>query len=934
VAAVILAVVGAGIALLPELSRRLAVSRLQSLFRMAVEIEDVDLNLFTGKAAIEHLVIGADESRPVLSLPFLSIDFSRLGLLTGQIDLQVVYLKSPKLVLERLGPTTYNLVEALERGKKTPQADDHTARGLSFAIQRLEIDGGEVAFIDRTQEPDYQATFTSLDLTAGPIQSLPESEVTPTNFAAAVQIAGGKVKIAGSSTLFGKTLETQVTVEASNVELASFNAYLPYGARLNLQQSSLNGEAKYVLAYRQQKPAEHSIAATLKVGSIALLPAPGARPIMQFASLTVRNFQLDFLQNEGQVGALVIHRPYLLLRRDSAGLNLQQFTPANATGRAGGDPDPETSEAMPFAIKQLTAEGGTIEFIDETVSPVAETAIQSLALAASDVVVVPEFATAQITAHGRLGKGSLELTGDVDNEPLRGQFTVTGKQIPFEPLRGYIDQIFNSANSSGDHIGGQLKVMFAPDDKGDIATSMAGKLEGHNLSLQFPDAQDPFLTTSRLGVELREIRIDENVRFDVGQIAFTGANLQVLRGKDGGLNLTRLWASQEQETSSPSEQQRNGGETAVAIQSITVNESAIAILDHSVSPNYTTKVAKLRGKVSQWVPNAKRADLEFEGILGDTAKLQLSGWFTPFSEKPYVKLQAAVRGYALPPLNPYATEYISHRIRQGQVTTNIDYTLKGDGLQATAEIVLRDLRVGEKTGDQFAQQIGIPLELAVALLQDVGGVIRLQVAMDSETGPKVNIRSLIWRAVRNAIVKAITTPFRLVGNILTLGGRIGELRIEPLFFEPGTSELQEQSQKQLEQLARLLERKPRLELKLNGNVTRSELDVLRQERFWEKIQRAKAKNYEEALVQVYRELGGVTQPALPLAPRAEESLEQFVLERIDITDEELKTLASERAEIVQRQLETRGIDPQRLSASAAQSPLAANRPTVDIEILS
>jgi hypothetical protein len=80
-------------------------------------------------------------------------------------------------------------------------------------------------------------------------------------------------------------------------------------------------------------------------------------------------------------------------------------------------------------------------------------------------------------------------------------------------------------------------------------------------------------------------------------------------------------------------------------------------------------------------------------------------------------------------------------------------------------------------------------------------------------------------------------------------------------------------------------------------------------------------------------LGGVTQPALPLAPRAEESLEQFVLERIDITDEELKTLASERAEIVQRQLETRGIDPQRLSASAAQSP-AANRPTVDIEILS
>ncbi|HEX2225882.1 MAG TPA: DUF748 domain-containing protein, partial [Candidatus Binatia bacterium] len=776
--------------------------------------------------------------------------------------------------------------------------------------------------------------FSSLDLTAGPIASLPGVEVTPTNFTAAVQIAAGTVKVAGSSTFFGNRLQTQMTAEVANVQLANFGAYLPYKTRLNLEQSSLSGEAKYVLADEEGKPSAHYIDATVRVGSIALLPAAGDQPIAQLAGLTARDVHLDLSKNQGQIGALVVRKPHLLLMRDSSGFNLQQFTPSGEIAPATGAETEEASRAMRLLVKQLTVESGRVEFIDQTVTPVVETSLQNLALTANDVLLLPQLGTGEIKAEGQLGNGFVNLSGNIDNEPLHGQFALTGKRLPYEPLRGYIDQIFNSANSSGDYVNGELKIAFKPEKQGDIVTSAVGKLEGHNMALRFTEENEPFLTTARLGVNLRNIQIDENVHFDIGRIAFAGANLRVVRGREGQLNLMRLRSRDAQERSRSTHGQENGGETTVGIHSIVVDESAISILDRSVSPNYNTSVTRLDGKIIDLLPSAKRAELKFAGRLGDSASLTATGWFTPFAEKPYMHVEAAVRSYALPPLNPYATEYISHRIRQGQITTEIDYTLKGDELQATAEIVLRDLRVGERTGDEFAQRIGIPLELAVALLQDISGVIRLQIAMTSESGPQLDIGNLIWTAVRNAIVRAITAPFRLVGNILTLGGRIGEIRIEPVAFESGTRELRAGSQKQLERLAGLLKEKPKLELRLSGNVTQSEIDALKKTKFWERIQSAEGGGYEEALIQVYRDLGGITRPRTPLTRIAEESLEKFVMERLDVSGEELQKLASDRAEIVERELHERGIDPQRLSATAGASPVAGETPTVHVEIVS
>jgi hypothetical protein len=174
----------------------------------------------------------------------------------------------------------------------------------------------------------------------------------------------------------------------------------------------------------------------------------------------------------------------------------------------------------------------------------------------------------------------------------------------------------------------------------------------------------------------------------------------------------------------------------------------------------------------------------------------------------------------------------------------------------------------------------------------------------------------------------------LIGNILTFGGRIGGVQIEPIRFQPGTREVQAKSAEQLGKLTELLRQKPKLDLRLVGAASRSEIDAIKQKQFWEMLDSTEAKDYQNALVELYRKMGGVTKPVAPLDSIAEESLERFVLERIEISEADLLELAQDRAESVKQQLVSRGLDPERLSATARENIANDTDPAVEIELVS
>src|SRR3954464_13105957 len=112
------------------------------------------------------------------------------------------------------------------------------------------------------------------------------------------------------------------------------------------------------------------------------------------------------------------------------------------------------------------------------------------------------------------------------------------------------------------------------------------------------------------------------------------------------------------------------------------------------------------------------------------------------------------------------------------------YVVEPSGeLTASKPIVLHQLAFGDKVEDSTAS---LPVKLAAALLADRHGVIDLDLPVSgSINDPQFSLGGVIWHAMTNLLVKAVTAPFALLASGFGDGG--AELsRVE---FAPGTATL-------------------------------------------------------------------------------------------------------------------------------------------------
>ena len=136
------------------------------------------------------------------------------------------------------------------------------------------------------------------------------------------------------------------------------------------------------------------------------------------------------------------------------------------------------------------------------------------------------------------------------------------------------------------------------------------------------------------------------------------------------------------------------------------------------------------------------------------------------------------------------------------------------------------LTLGEKV--ESPEAVDLPLDLAVALLEDSNGVIDLGLPVSGDLdSPEFSYGALIWKAFTNLLTKIVTSPFRALGALLPGGGEDG---FDAVAFEPGRPELPPPEKEKLAQLAGALQKRPQLTLSVQGRynpeVDRAELQAI------------------------------------------------------------------------------------------------------------
>jgi len=203
------------------------------------------------------------------------------------------------------------------------------------------------------------------------------------------------------------------------------------------------------------------------------------------------------------------------------------------------------------------------------------------------------------------------------------------------------------------------------------------------------------------------------------------------------------------------------------------------------------------------------------------AGFQLSGTTAPFQQAPSSRFLIQVVDFELHQLGPY----LGDGIQRGRLSLTAEGDADTAKIKVLNKITIDGLLVDE---DDIQQTTGeMPIALALSLLKDGDGQIKIEVPIDTTFGNfSVGTGDIVRRAVMTATRKAALTyakfalqPFGALMLIKEQMDSAGRPSFQPIIFMPGSSNISEEADAYVEKLSELLNGRPGIMLTICGVAT-------------------------------------------------------------------------------------------------------------------
>ncbi len=658
-------------------------------------------------------------------------------------------------------------------------------------------------------------------------------------------------------------------------------------------------------------------------------------------------------------------------------------TPAAAKGEAAKSPAP-----WKLNVGDFTLEDGHMVFADRLPARPVRVELRELQVQAKNIQPdgkkpMPLQLAGKLKS-GQASAGSLRYTGSVMWDPVVASGDVELVDLP--------------AHAFASYAGGALNLDLLRADasfKGQVR--YAALAAGSEVSVKGDAALDDFKANSTgkgaesLGEELLSWKalnvpgIDFNMapgtatKVQVREAALSDFYARLIVSPQGRLNLQDLGqtappaadgtkpataAASAAAPASSAVAAASGTGTASASPAVIIQMGPISMVngrvlfsDRFIQPNYTANLTDLTGKLSRFSNQptdgvVQLADLELRGRAEGTASLEILGKLNPLAQPLALDVKGLVRDLELSPLSPYAIKYAGYGIERGKLSVDVHYTVQPDGqLTATNKLVLNQLTFGDKVEGAPAS---LPVKLAVALLADRNGVIDLDLPISgSLNDPQFRIGPVIWKVITNLVTKAITAPFSLLAN--AFGGGAGGSELSSVVFAPGSAGLSDAARTGLDKVAQALQDRPALRLTVVGSANlEAEREATKREKLKalllaEKRRTTSAQGKDAAAVtnysteempvllrSVYRR-SDITKPKNLVGLTkdiAVADMEALLLANLSANEEDIRSLALQRAVAVKEYLAGKKLAAERLFLGAVKTGGAAAdaKPQAELEI--
>jgi len=560
--------------------------------------------------------------------------------------------------------------------------------------------------------------------------------------------------------------------------------------------------------------------------------ASGQRVPFKLAHIGFDDGNIDLAAHHASVGRVFADGAAIDLARDASGqFTLLRSLPKFSAGpKNDAIPAPAATQPVPW-----TGQIGSIELnkfgahIHDASTGITST-VQDFHLkvdgASTDLHRPVDFNTGlglreggELSAHGKL----VPASGAVDAELLVKRLALA----PVQPLLSHYVKL----KLAGGSINAQGRIQTGAGGAKNPALRYAGSFEVAGLVLN-EDNGDLFGSWKSVRADKLKLGIQPNL-LDIPELRIVEPNAKLIIQNDRSLNATRLLvrppAPAPMVASAPAASAPVAPAPAAApvvasaapasdsgfpvrVRRLRVQNGKLDFADLSLRPQFGAKIYELNGVITGLSTKGDaRSQIELDGRVDDFGLARVRGELNPFVPADNTDLNVVFNNVDLVSASPYSMKFAGYKIAEGKISLDLQYKIRDHQLEGQNHIVLDNLTLGEAIDSPDA--LKLPLQLALAILKDSDGRIDLGLPVSGNMNdPQFSYGAVVWKAIGNVLSKIVTAPFRALGNLLGMSSD----DVGTIDFDPGSAVLLPPEREKLNNVAKMLAKRPQLQLAVPG----------------------------------------------------------------------------------------------------------------------
>lgn len=815
-----------GFLILPGIALRVANQQLANYATVPAHLQRIELNPFSLELTLWGLVIG-EPGKEQVGFERLYANLQLDSLWTKALHLSDIELEKSRTEILFAKDGQLNLLGLFKLPASEPTPADPDAKPFPLRIDRIQLAGGNLHFVDARPSEPIEFLYDKLDFELKNLSTLPEDNADMT--LVAIGPAGGQIDWKGNFSLI--PIASEGTLKITDGQMKAFWPYVRDAVPLVLE----NGVVSLSTDYKLNLSKETELLLSNVAVNIApfAIKAPDGRPLAKLERLDVSDTTVDLAKQQVVVGKIRSQKleTWAALEADGQ-LDWQKLfasqpsKPAakaaaepKSTPAAADSPKPEpTAPSKPWQVlvKDVQLRDYKVHLADRSAKPEVTLDVTPLNvdLQNFDSLNGSPFNLKLGTGLGKQGKISAD--GVVNLAPVTAQLNVKTQDIDLRVAQSYINPFIRLELRSG-MLGSDLKVNLKSTDP--LALSVTGRAQIDQLHTLDTLKTRDFLKWQQVVVEGLNYQHGDSLSIDRVNLFQPYARFMI--NDDRTTNIDDLLIPQPADSGAKTAAAKpasNDKPLGIHIGGIAINDGSANFADFSLTPNFATAVQQLNGQIGTIDSRqAKPASVDIKGKVDRYAPVTIKGAVNPFDPMASLDIATSFKRVELTTLTPYSGKFAGYRIRKGRLNLDLHYLITKGQLKAENKVVVEQLQLGEKVDSPDA--VSLPLKLAIALLKDVDGKISIELPVTGDlNNPQFSVMPIVWQTLRNLIVKAAAAPFKLIGGLVSGGGSED---LGTVSFAPGSSDLSKDAEAALVKLSQALKERPALRLEIEGTAAKS-----------------------------------------------------------------------------------------------------------------